>query len=67
MTLYQSFLSMREEIMKHKWIESEKLNYDIGFDYALVDWIQKHRAGWLHSKGLDKSSDSGKLLQDNKL
>ncbi len=44
--LYQEFLAEREEILRHKWIESEKLGHDIGFEKALLDWIVKHRAGW---------------------
>ena len=45
-TLYQEFLAEREEILRHKWIESERLGYDIGFERALLDWIRKHREGW---------------------
>lgn len=45
-SLYQEFLAEREEILKHKWIESERLGYDIGFERALLDWIRKHRDGW---------------------
>jgi hypothetical protein len=44
--LYREFLAEREEILKHKWIESEKLGYDIGFEKALLDWIVRHRASW---------------------
>ena len=44
--LYQEFLAEREEILRHKWIESEKLGHDIGFEKALLDWIVKHRARW---------------------
>lgn len=44
--LYREFLAEREEILKHKWIESEKAGYDIGFERALLDWIVKHRASW---------------------
>jgi hypothetical protein len=45
-TLYQEFLAEREEILKHKWLESERLGYDVGFERALLDWIRKHREGW---------------------
>jgi len=45
-TLYKEFQAEREEIMKHKWIESEKAGYDIGFERALTDWIIKHRSKW---------------------
>ena len=44
--LYQEFLAEREEILKHKWLESERLGYDIGFERALLDWIRKHRESW---------------------
>ena len=44
--LYQEFLAERAEILRHKWIESEKVGHDIGFEKALLDWIVKHRAGW---------------------
>ncbi len=45
-SLYKEFLAEREEILRHKWIESEKAGYDIGFEQALLDWIVKHRAAW---------------------
>jgi hypothetical protein len=45
-SLYREFLAEREEILKHKWIESEKAGYDIGFEQALTDWIVRHRAKW---------------------
>lgn len=44
--LYKEFLAEREEILKHKWIESEKAGSDIGFERALLDWIVKHRSNW---------------------
>ena len=44
--LYKEFLAEREEILKHKWIESEKAGTDIGFERALLDWILKHRSTW---------------------
>ena len=45
-SLYKEFLAEREEILKHKWIESEKAGADIGFERALLDWIVKHRSSW---------------------
>jgi hypothetical protein len=44
--LYKEFLAERAEILKHKWIESEKAGKDIGFERALLDWIVKHRSDW---------------------
>ena len=45
-TLYREFQAEKEEILRHKWIESEKVGYDIGFERALGAWITNHRAGW---------------------
>jgi hypothetical protein len=45
-SLYQEFLAEREEILRHKWLESERLGHDIGFERALLDWIRKHRESW---------------------
>ena len=44
--LYKEFLAERAEILRHKWIESEKAGHDIGFERALLDWIVKYRSGW---------------------
>lgn len=45
-SLYREFQAEREEILRHKWIESEKAGRDIGFERALTDWIIKHRSKW---------------------
>ena len=45
-SLYREFQAEREEILRHKWLESEKAGHDIGFERALTDWIVKHRANW---------------------
>ncbi len=50
LSLYQEFQAQREEILRHKWIESEKAGHDIGFEKALVDWMVNHRAGWKSSR-----------------
>jgi hypothetical protein len=55
-SLYQEFLAEREEILKHKWLESERLGYDIGFERALLDWIRKHREGWRAARRLQQQS-----------
>ena len=34
------------EIRKHKWIESEKRGYEVGFATAAVDWIRKYGKSW---------------------
>lgn len=57
-SLYQEFLAEREEILKHKWLESERLGYDIGFERALLDWIRKHREGWRAARRSQQSGAS---------
>lgn len=44
--LYREFLAEREEILRHKWIESEKAGRDVGFEWALLDWTKSHREKW---------------------
>jgi hypothetical protein len=48
--LYKEFLAEREEILRHKWIESEKAGHDIGFEKALLDWIVKYRSSWRNQR-----------------
>jgi len=50
--LYREFLAEREEILRHKWLESEKAGYDVGFERALLDWIVKHRSNWRRARRL---------------
>ena len=58
-SLYQEFLAEREEILKHKWIESERLGYDIGFERALLDWIRKHRDSWRAARRAQLAAGGG--------
>ena len=44
--LYKKFIEERNEILKHKWLESEKVGHDIGFEKALLDWVFNHREKW---------------------
>ena len=36
----------KDEILRHKWLESEKAGRDIGLHAALQDWGAKHYARW---------------------
>ncbi len=56
-TLYREFLAEREEILRHKWLESQKAGRDIGFEKALLDWMLKHRTTWRQSRVTAKSSN----------
>ena len=57
-SLYREFLAERGEILRHKWIESEKAGRDIGFEAALTDWIVHHRSNWRHSRKKNYLKDS---------
>lgn len=56
--LYKEFLAEREEILRHKWIESEKAGQDIGFERALLDWIVKYRSNWRSDRTRQPRTDS---------
>jgi len=58
-SFYREFQAEREEILRHKWIESEKAGHDIGFEHALTDWIIKHRTKW--RKARQTPSPTGSL------
>ena len=49
-SLYKEFLAEQAEILRHKWIESEKAGSDIGFERALMDWIVKYRSSWYEQR-----------------
>lgn len=44
--LYRERAAEHEEILKHKWIESQKAGHDIGLEQAQVDWRLKHGSRW---------------------
>ena len=48
--VYQEFQLERAEILRYKWLESERVGFDIGFEQALTGWITQHRAGWRASR-----------------
>ena len=53
--LYQNFQAERTEILRHKWIQSQKAGHDIGFEKALLDWVVNYRAGWRGHRQKDRS------------
>ncbi len=40
--LFRHSSRVREEIDRHKWLESEKAGHDIGWDRAAVSWMVRH-------------------------
>lgn len=49
-SLYQEFLALKEEVLKHKWYESEKAGRDIGFAQALMNWTCKYKSQWIQNR-----------------
>ena len=47
---YKQFEAERQEILKHKWYESEKAGHDVGFGRALIDWTIKFKTKWLKDR-----------------
>ena len=41
--LYKKFIEERNEILKHKWLESEKAGQDIGFEKGQVIFSRRGR------------------------
>jgi hypothetical protein len=37
--LYKKFSEEREHILKNKWYISERCGRDVGYEYALLDWL----------------------------
>ena len=56
-SVYKYYCAERDEILKHKWLESEKAGKDIGWEKALLDWIMYHRQAWRDAKGVNKKSN----------
>lgn len=47
---YQEFLAERQKIIDHKWNASEQAQHDIGWETALVGWVNNHRSNWKKSR-----------------
>ncbi len=57
---YFEFRAEREELLRHKWLLSEKFGGDVGFERALLDWATRHRPEWRQKRnallGIDSAS-----------
>ena len=56
---YERFLAQQAEILRHKWLESQKAGRDIGFETASSDWRANHGGSWLgHCRELLKDGSA---------
>ena len=49
-SLYKEFVAQKEEVLKHKWYESEKAGHDVGVSRAIIDWTIKFKTKWLEER-----------------
>lgn len=42
---------VKQEIGRHRWIESEKAGRDIGFEQASADWLNRFSDTWIKENG----------------
>lgn len=42
-SLVREWERMKDEILRHKWLESEKAGSDVGWEKAYVNWMVRHR------------------------
>jgi hypothetical protein len=42
--------SQNDEAAQYKWIESQRLGYDIGWARASDEWFEKHFADWVQAQ-----------------
>ena len=55
-----------DEINRHRWIESEKAGYDIGFENASVDWLKKFSSAWMQYHMPKRNPSSGSVRPAHK-
>lgn len=64
--IYPKFLSsQRLEMERHKWIESEKANRDLGID-AYFDWISKYAQQYREEYFIKYNIDINKNTRNKK-
>ena len=44
--LVRAWSEMKQEILRHKWLESERAEEDIGWERARASWMLRHRGGF---------------------
>ena len=44
--LWKFFMMEKDEILRHKYLRSQELGYNIGLPRAIKEWLQMHRALW---------------------
>lgn len=66
--LVEEFIAENDEIMRHKWFESERAGRDVGYEYARVDWTLRHRGSWARLRAKERrngTAESGESVRDD--
>lgn len=50
-TSWREFQADREDLLRHKWLMSEKAGRDVGLEAALLDWVDHHRSAMRRQRG----------------
>ena len=53
---YDAYLAEREEILRLKWLKSERMGRDVGWEDALLEWVTMHRVAWLRLRDKETAS-----------
>jgi hypothetical protein len=48
--LWRFFIHEKDEILRHKYLRSTELGYNIGLPRAIREWLQEHRALWVAAR-----------------
>jgi hypothetical protein len=56
--LLEEAAAEREEVLRHKWFESEKAGHEISFEKALADWLVHYRDAWREKRRGQSQSQS---------
>lgn len=57
---YTQFQAELEQILRHKWLVSEREGRDVGFERALNEWALNHRAEWRREQNALQKASSRK-------
>lgn len=55
-----------DEINRHRWIESERVGHDIGFESASTQWLEKFSKAWMQYHMPKRKKPTPKSLSSKK-
>jgi hypothetical protein len=55
--MVREWRAIKKEILRHKWIESQKRGEDIGWERAFMNWMLNHSRDFLALRGTQDMRD----------